>query len=134
MIYRLIGIVVVWLTIWFVVWRVFYGPMARRRINYVDGFLWTSAFFLIVSALIVMGFRDVLLSFAGGVDAVPFVVFGAMVLVQIVLYRVAARRLRRPVTLIEQNPREMFLRLDFRYLISKSFEVLFQKVNQGTPN
>jgi hypothetical protein len=128
MIYRFIGIMIVWFAIWLAVWRVFYGPMAERRVNYVDRFLWTCVYFLLVSVVTVLLFKDVLAPFAGELTADPFVVLAVTFALQIVLYRLAVRHLRRPGKLIESNPREMFLRLDYRYLVSKSFEVLFQQI------
>jgi len=41
---------------------------------------------------------------------------------------VAPRFLRRPGELIQRHPAEFYLRLEYRYLLPKSCEVLFQQV------
>jgi len=128
MYYRFVGTILVWFAIWFVVWRVFYGPLARRRINYIDRFQWTAVYFLAVSVSIFLLFRDMLAPLARNPVAAPFVVLAVTSLMQILLYRLALRNLQRPTELIEDNPREMFLALDYRYLFSKAFEVLFQQI------
>jgi hypothetical protein len=124
----LVGSIVVWLAIWFAVWRIFYGPMAGRQINYVDRYPWTCVYFLGLAVLVVFLFRGTLTPPVEDVTAGPVAVLAGTILVQVLLYYLAVRYLRRPVQLIEDNPREMFLRFDYRYLVSKSFEVLFQQV------
>ncbi|UCH84849.1 MAG: hypothetical protein JSW50_03940 [Candidatus Latescibacterota bacterium] len=128
MIYRLAADIGIWLVIWFGVWRLFYGPLATRRINYVDRTLWTSLYFISAAGLVVWFFKNKLVPFAISLTPAHFVVLTLTVLSQILLYRLAHGRFARPVQLIADNPREMFLTLDYRYLVSKSFEVLFQQV------
>ena len=125
---QLLVSIFIWLAVWIGAWRVFYGPMAAHGINYIDRFPVTAGYFSVLSAAIVLIFRDTFAGFAGHVTPAPFVVLASAVLAQIFLYRVAAGRLERPDELIRRNPREMFLTLDFRYLFSKSAELMFQQV------
>ncbi len=128
MIVRFLGTVVSWLVIWIVAWRVFYGPMAKRNVDYIDRFVVTCAYFFLWSILIVFLFRKTFASVAGSVAPVHVVVVASVVLAQVWFYHIAIRHLRRPHRLIRTNPREMFLRMDYRYLVSKSAEVMFQQV------
>ncbi|MEJ2721945.1 MAG: hypothetical protein P8181_12530 [bacterium] len=128
MILPFLGTIAVWLAIWIIAWRGFYGPMAGRRINYIDGFPVTCVYFLLWSVLVFLLFRDTFARIAYEITPVPFLVLAVVFAVQALLYRLGARRMERPDALIRNNPREMFLRLDYRYLVSKSFEVMFQQV------
>ena len=44
------------------------------------------------------------------------------------MYALIPRFLRRPDVLIARHPEEFYLRMDYRYLVPKSFEVLFQQI------
>ena len=48
---------VVWLAIWFLVWIAFYF-FSSRKLNYIDKYVSTATFFLLVSILIIIIFRN----------------------------------------------------------------------------
>ncbi len=119
--------VFVWLLLWVAGWGV-YGLMLRRGIDYVKRFPITCVYFLALSVLIAILFKTTLARVTATFSATPFVVLALVYVATIVLYRVAHVRLTRPDRLIERNPYELFLTLDYRYLFSKSFELLFQQM------
>jgi hypothetical protein len=117
----------IWLVLWIVSWRVFYGPMSRHRINYVDHFGLTAAYFLFLAILAALIFREPLLPIAGTVTHPPIIVLAAMISAQLSLYYLSRRFLQKPLALIDRHPQEFFLTFDYRYLFSKAFEVLYQQ-------
>lgn len=127
MIPRLAIDVLFWLLLWVAGWGV-YGLMLRRGINYVKRFPITCLYFLTLSVLIVILFRTTLARVSTQFTVTPFIVLGFVYAVTITIYRTARLRLTKPERLIERNPYEQFLTLDYRYLISKSFELLFQQI------
>jgi hypothetical protein len=116
-----------WLLLWVAGWAVF-GYMLRRGIDYVKRFPVTCAYFITISIVIAVLFRTRLAPVAANFTPAPLVVLAFVYVVTIALYRVAHLRLARPQQLIERNPYELFLTLDYRYLLSKSFELLYQQV------
>ena len=117
----------IWLVLWIVSWRAFYGPLSRRRINYVNHFGLTSAYFLFLAILAALIFRETLLPIAGTVTRPSIIVLATMICAQLLLYYLSRRFLQKPIALIERNPQEFFLTFDYRYLFSKAFEILFQQ-------
>ena len=117
----------IWLVLWIVSWRVFYGPMSRRRITYVDNFCLTAVYFLSLSFLAALIFRDALVPIAGTVARPSIIVLAVMICAQLLLYYLSRRFLQKPQNAMERHPQEFFLTFDYRYLFSKAFEVLYQQ-------
>ena len=80
------------------------------------------------SVLPELGVRATLARLTTQLTPTPFIVLILVYVVTVALYRVARVSFTRPEQLIERNPYELFLTLDYRYLFSKSFELLFQQI------
>jgi len=119
--------VLVWLLVWVASWGL-YGLMLRRQINYVERFPITSVFFLTISILIAILFRGTLAQVVTGFVIFPFIAIAFAYVLAIAIYYLSHRYLKKPERLIAENPHEHFLALDYRYLTSKSFELMFQQV------
>ncbi len=124
---RPVAILLTWLILWVAAWRLFYGPLSSRRINYVDKFVLTSAYFLCLTALAAVIFMTTLLPLADTFTGTSVTILAMMIALQPVLYFVSRQYLRKPQKVIARHPQEFFLTLDYRYLFSKAFEVLFQQ-------
>ncbi|MDH3217641.1 MAG: hypothetical protein OEN01_15435 [Candidatus Krumholzibacteria bacterium] len=116
-----------WLLIWVAAWG-FYGFMLRRQINYVNRFPITSVYFLALSILIIISFRGTFAQIATDLELTPLIALALVYVTTIALYHLSHAHLKKPARLISMNPQEFFLTLDYRYLTSKSFELLFQQV------
>lgn len=112
---------------WLAGWGVAFW-LVKRGINYLDNYRLTSAVFLSFSALLVALFRRRIETLMGNPTALPFVVLLLAAATAIGLYALCPRYLRRPDGVIARHPEEFYLHLDPRYLVSKSFEVLFQQL------
>ena len=119
--------VLLWLLLWVAGWGVD-GLRLRRGINYVTRFPVTSLYFLTLTLVIAFLLRATLTRLTAQFTPTPFIVLALVYLVTIAIYRVGRTRLTRPDQLIARNPYELFLTLDYRYLFSKSFELLFQQI------
>jgi hypothetical protein len=119
-----LGVLVgIWLTGWGVAFW-----LIRKEINYVDNSIVTSLLFLALSAILIAAFWPRLAPLADNPTVLPFAVLLLTAVTAIGLYAVCRRYGRRPDGLIARHPEEFYLRLDPRYLVSKSFEVLFQQL------
>ena len=119
--------VLVWLLLWLASWGL-YGFMMRRKIDYVKRFPITCAYFLTLSILITILFRGTLAQVVTDFGFTPFIALALAYVLAIAIYNLSHRYLKKPERLIGENPHELFLTLDYRYLTSKSFELLFQQV------
>lgn len=113
--------------LWLACWGASFG-MIRRGVTYIENPVLTSALFLAFSVpVVVVGWRR-LEPLAGQITAAPCIAFALAVALTIVMYALIPRFLRRPDVLIARHPEEFYLRMDSRYLVPKSFEVLFQQL------
>lgn len=119
--------VFVWLLLWLAGWGL-YGLMLRRQVNYVQRFPITAVYFLTLSVLVTILFRGTFAQIATDFDFTPFIALALAYIATIALYYLSHKYLNEPKRLMSMNPNEFFLTLDYRYLTSKSFELLFQQV------
>lgn len=112
---------------WLACWGASFG-LIRRGVNYIDHPGITSALFLSFSIPVgVIHWRRIE-PLAGQFTAAPLLTFALAIALTLAAYVFVPRLLRRPDPLIARHPEEFYLRMDFRYLVPKSFEVLFQQL------
>ena len=102
--------------------------LIRSGKSYIDNYLLMSVVFLAFSALLMAMFWPRFAPLASDVTVLPFAVLLLAVVVTLGVYALCPRYLRRPDALITRHPEEFYLHMDYRYLVSKSFEVLFQQL------
>ena len=98
--------------LWLACWGAAFG-MIRRGVTYIGHPARTSALFLTLMSKI---------------TAAPLVTLLLAIALTLTSYAVVPGLLRRPEALIARHPEEFYLRMDYRYLVPKSFEVLFQQL------
>ena len=118
--------VTTWLALWSGVWGLFYALLSMG-INYISRPLVTALFFLVATFFVLGVYKDV---FRKGIDelkSIPSLVLSLSLGVSILVYLVFPMLLRRPDSLIVQNPAMFFLHFDLRYLFAKVFDIMFQQ-------
>jgi len=113
--------------IWLAGWGVSFG-LIRKGVTYLTHPLLTSCSFLLFSLLVMMLFRPWLEPLARTVTAPSVIVLLAAIVVTVAVYAVAPRLFGRPDGLIARHPEEFYLHMQYRYLVPKSFEILFQQL------
>ena len=113
--------------VWLACWGVSFG-LIRRGITYIDHPAITSALFLSFSAPVIILHWPRLEPLVRQVTAAALVALALAIALTLVAYTWIPRILRPPASLIARHPEEFYLRMDFRYLVPKSFEVLFQQL------
>lgn len=113
--------------LWLACWGVSFG-FIRRGITYTDHPVITSALFLSFSVPVVALHWPRLEPLTRQVTVAPLLALALAVVLTLVAYALIPRILRRPEALIARHPEEFYLRMDYRYLLPKSFEVLFQQL------
>ncbi|HLC98316.1 MAG TPA: hypothetical protein VJC21_06075 [Candidatus Nanoarchaeia archaeon] len=64
----------------------------------------------------------------GTFTSIPFVVLVLVYLVTSLAYAFSHKYIQSPSRLIERYPQQFFIQMDYRYLVSKSFDILFQQM------
>lgn len=111
---------------WVVVGAVFV-LLVRHRVNYIDRYPITAAYFALATVVVAIPFRSVLAPLLHEVRPIHGLFFAVVAGLHILVYRWLPGRMARPETLIRAYPHIYWLRLDQRYNVSKPFELLFQQ-------
>ncbi|MEZ4413898.1 MAG: hypothetical protein R2910_12995 [Gemmatimonadales bacterium] len=113
--------------LWLAGWGVSFG-LIRHRVTYLTHPLLTSCSFLLFALLVVTRFRPWLEPLGQTVTASSVTVVLAAVALTVAVYALAPRWLPKPDDLIARHPEEFYLPMQYRYLVPKSFEILFQQL------
>lgn len=113
--------------IWLACWGVSFW-LIRKGITYVDHPLITSVTFLSFSVPVVVLHWRRLEPLTTQFTAAALVALLFAAVLTILVYAAVPRRFRRPDGLIARHPEEFYLRMDYRYLAPKAFEILFQQL------
>ncbi len=117
--------------VWVVLWVIMFGLVAlipKRGITYTKRYGWLILFFLFFTFLAGWYFKETLAKVDGRLSLVPIAVLILVYLTTIMVYYLSRQHLVRPTQLIDQHSHQYFIKMDYRYLISKSFDILFQQV------
>lgn len=115
-----------WVGLWIAVGAGFV-LMTRRGYDYIRGWKPTSAYFLALSIVAGMAFGDTLRHALESFRVHHLGFLLGLIVLQFAVHHVAHRFGRPPVRRIERAPHVYWLRMDARYLVSKTFEILFQQ-------
>jgi len=102
--------------------------LIRRGVTYLSGVVVTSLAFLSFSALLAAMYWWRLEPLLHDITVDSVLVLLLVFAVGVAVYALVPRVLDRPAELIARYPTEFWLQMDYRYLVSKSCEVLFQQL------
>lgn len=124
LLFRTIG---VWITMWFCAWSVWLF-LQHRNINYVKAYRLTVLYFLLLSVICWKLYR--LDGFFSLLTPKPFPLYVLFCFFSlfIVLYFFAKRLFDKNLLNSHLENRLYFAAMDYRFLISKSFDILFQQL------
>jgi len=115
-----------WMAAWVAVGTVFV-LLVRRRVNYLDRYPITAAYFLLATVVVAAPFRELLVPLLHEIHPMHLVLFGIVLRAHVLVYRLLPRRVARPESLIRAYPHIYWLRMDQRYNVTKPVEILFQQ-------
>ena len=119
------------IVVWILLWIIPFGLLSfitKKGITYNKNYGWLVIFFLFFTLLAGVYFRDLLKMVDGTFTSIPFVVLVLVYLVTSLAYAFSHKYIQSPSRLIERYPQQFFIQMDYRYLVSKSFDILFQQM------
>ncbi len=120
---------IIWFVLWIVVWFVVFYILFPNKIDYTRRYWFTSFYFLIVSFVALFLFHyEIRQIIPTQFTITPFVVVVFALVASVTAYKYVRAHFKKPNLLIRQNPNEFFLTLEYSYLISKTFEIMFQQI------
>ncbi len=128
MVFHLIVDLLLWIFLWSALWFGF-SLLNKIGVDYIRRFYFTIVYFLSVSILILFFFwgefsRFVRIKF----NLIPFILIPVLFVFNALAYKFIRLKFKRPKKLINDYRGVFFLKLDDKYLVSKSFEIFFQQV------
>lgn len=119
--------ILVWILLWIITFGTFYF-MTKRGVTFNKRYGLLILFFLFFSFLAIYSFKDILASLKSSFTLAPFLIFVFIYVITIVLYHFSHKSLQRPALLIERYPHQHIIKMDYSYLVSMPFHVLFQQI------
>jgi hypothetical protein len=117
----------IWIVFWFVGWGVLM-IIFKKRSDYIKNFIFVSVYYLVVSFIIIFSFRNIFGEIYNKMTIFPLVILLVFFIINFLEFFFSNRFLTKPIKFIEKFSEVTFLRMDYRYLISKSFDILFQQL------
>lgn len=113
----------------FVFVMTFFSSVINKRfhISYTQGYIIASGYFFIASLLVIYHYHNYFKLLVQPIEAMPWVILIGLFVLNPLTYWFARKKLKRPTDFIYRNDSQNFIKLDYRYLVSKTFEILFQQ-------
>lgn len=118
--------ILIWIFMWALFWGVFDYYLRPRGVDYTSHCAVTSVYFLSAAAIIIYLFWDYFRGLIGGFIITPFYALGAALVFDAALYWFMNRY--KEISEFIYSHRQMpFLLMDYRYIISKLSNIVFQQ-------
>ncbi len=118
--------ILVWILLWVVTFGTIYF-LNKKGVTYIKLYGLFVSIFMFFTLISLFYFKDVFLNMNLSLHFLPLFFLSLMYALTITLYYLFPMYIPRPSSLITQYHSQYFLRMDFRYLFSKSFDLLFQQ-------
>jgi len=102
--------------------------LSRKRINYISHSLFFIIYFAIFSFIFLFTFWDKLRWVIIGFRPELFIPIVFVLFLNFAAYYLGRRFLKKPKKFIKENPYEYSILMDYRYILPKAMEILFQQI------
>lgn len=122
--------ILIWLLLWTVPWLTFFWYLNKHNINYVDNYWITTLSFFIISVFIIVLFYPYFAPFIRHFTIIPFYFLILFYTIAFLTYFLS-RKLFAPSIAYWKQQQKVFsfsILMNYRFLLSKSFEILFQQI------
>jgi hypothetical protein len=100
----------------------------RKGINYVNNFIFVTAYFAVFSVIFAAVFADKLRWMAVGFPPKLLILMISVLVLNFIAYYLGRKFLKKPRELIRKNPYEYSILMDYRYILPKAMEIFFQQI------
>ncbi|OIO40744.1 hypothetical protein COU56_05105 [Candidatus Pacearchaeota archaeon CG10_big_fil_rev_8_21_14_0_10_31_9] len=116
-----------WLLFWFIGWGGIYA-LPKMITDYRKNYFFVSAYFLFLSFLMAYYYKDIIYEIYKNISLFSIFLITILFAFNFLSYGLANKYLRKPTDTLLKHADIHFLHLDKRYLISKSFDILYQQI------
>ena len=114
----------VWIFLWIIPFGAFF-LLRKKGINYIRFYGITTLLFLMFTFVSVVFFRNILFPIFKVFTIIPFVFLVLLFIIIILVYHFFNKHVKKPLNLMKSNPDQYFLLMNYKYLFSKSFDIIF---------
>ena len=118
---------IVWILFWVLGWVGFY-ILPKNKQSYTKNFISVSAYFIVISIFIAYYYKYILINIYNALTIFQIILIAFFLSIIFLTYFVSNKLLIKPVEFIEKYSTAPFLELDYRYIVSKSFEIFYQQL------
>ncbi len=118
------------LFLWFLLWLISFGVfflLRRKGVTYIRWYGLTAFLFLLFTILAVVIFNYPFQELVNQLTSLSLLILVFFYGLTIFAYRRSHQKLQKPELLIKNYPDQYFIKGNYRYLFSKSFDILFQQ-------
>lgn len=118
--------ILIWLLSWLFTYTLIYFGKSKK-INYIINYGLMSFIFLIASIINFITFKILIFDYFKNFMILPFIILALFFILNTLVYYLSSKYMNKPIKLIKKYPNEFFLLMNYKYLTSKSFDILFQQ-------
>lgn len=119
--------IVLWIFLWFVGWGGWYLIPKNKR-DYIKNYLIVSIYFCLISFILIYFFKGIMEQIYSKLSLVPITILIIFFIINFLAFFISNKVLRKPIEFIEKYSKVHYIKMDYRYLLSKSFEIFFQQI------
>ena len=119
--------ILIWFLSWFLGWLGLYLIPKNKR-DYINNFVTVSLYFSFISFIIIYLFEGALSTLYQRLTVFPIIILIIFFIANFLTFFISNNLLRKPIEFLEKYSNVDFIKMDYRYLVSKSFEIFFQQV------
>jgi len=116
-----------WVLFWTLGWLGIHF-LPKERTNYEKNYIFVSVYFLIISVIMIFYYKDIIYEIYKYLNFFSFFLIVGFFVFNLLSYRFANKYLIRPAEKLLKYADIYYLHFDKRYIISKSFDILFQQI------
>lgn len=115
-----------WILFW-IAFKAVYYLLAQKELNYLTHYQAASLYFFSASCLVIFVFYSQIMPFIKNFSLTPFLLLILFFLVNVLSYKTAKIIFTKQLNNFK-HPNIYFARMSYRYMLAKSFEILFQQL------
>lgn len=120
---------ILWLILWSTFWLVHYFILQKIfKVNHTRRFFISIVYFFIISICTVFYFSEDFRFLFNKIDAIPVSIFILGLILNFLIYKFVNKHFTKPSRLINKFKTVEILSLNTTFLLSKSFEILYQQI------
>lgn len=112
--------------LWYIGWAGVF--LFTNKLDYLERPLSVTIYFLSLSLIALYLFSDVIGVLYEKITFFSLLILFCFLFFNFLTYFLSNKFLKRPYKLIEQYPKVLVIKMDYRYLVSKSFDILYQQI------